>query len=49
MAANRTPVWTWVAPLAGWILLGTTALGLVALGVRCYRGRLMMCSRAQPD
>src|SRR5215208_182418 len=43
MAANRTPVWTWVAPLAGWILLGVSArLSHPALQATCAAG-LVAC------
>src|SRR5215208_6048862 len=43
MAANRTPVWTWVAPLAGWILLGVLArLSHPALQTACAAG-LVAC------
>ena len=43
MAANRTPVWTWMAPLAGWILLGvSTLLSHPALQAGCAAG-LIAC------
>src|SRR4051794_1448914 len=43
MAANRTPVWTWLAPLAGWILLGvSTRLSHPALQAACAAG-LVAC------
>src|SRR5215203_1078872 len=36
MAIHRTPVWTWLAPLAGWILLGvSTRLSHPALQAAC--------------
>src|SRR3954471_20259016 len=43
MAINRTPVWTWLAPLAGWILLGvSTSLSHPALQAACVAG-LIAC------
>src|SRR3954465_5560171 len=43
MAINRTPVWTWLAPLAGWILLGvSTYLSHPALQGACAAG-LIAC------
>src|SRR3954462_9093154 len=43
MAINRTPVWTWLAPLAGWILLGvSTLLAHPVLQAGCAAG-LIAC------
>src|SRR5215211_3197585 len=43
MAANRTPVWTWVAPVAGWVLLGVSSrLSHPALRAACAAG-LVAC------
>src|SRR5215213_3551313 len=43
MAANRAPAWTWVAPLAGWVLLGaSTLLSHPALQAGCAAG-LIAC------
>jgi Ca2+:H+ antiporter len=43
MAANRTPIWTWVAPVAGWVLLGVLArLSHSALQAACAAG-LVAC------
>src|SRR3954451_7151621 len=43
MAIHRTPVWTWLAPLAGWILLGvSTRLSHPALQAACAAG-LIAC------
>ena len=43
MAANRTPIWTWVAPVAGWVLLGVSArLSHPALQAACAAG-LVAC------
>src|SRR3954451_14768408 len=43
MAINRTPVSTWLAPLAGWILLGvSTRLSHPALQAACAAG-LIAC------
>src|SRR5215217_3262644 len=43
MAINRTPVWTWLAPLAGWILLGvSTRLSHPVLQTACAAG-LIAC------
>src|SRR3954453_15133365 len=46
MAINRTPVWTWLAPLAGWILLGvSTRLSHQALQAASTAG-LVACGLA---